>query len=56
MFSQAGNRLERLGLVCLGQDKFAEARIRLSRLEFGYRGQDYVDETKFRLMWPGLGC
>ena len=28
--SQAGNRLEWLGLVCLGQDKFAEARIRLS--------------------------
>ena len=28
--SQAGIRLERLGLVSLGQDKFAEARIRLS--------------------------
>ena len=28
--SQAGNRLERLGLVCLGQNKFAEARMRLS--------------------------
>ena len=27
---QAGDRLERLGLVCLGQVKFAEVRIRLS--------------------------